>query len=40
MHWFTQITHYFLDAFIWKIDSNPGLSDYYGLTYTTPTKAL
>eukprot|EP01063_Lacrimia_lanifica_P018734 TRINITY_DN25645_c0_g1_i1.p1 TRINITY_DN25645_c0_g1~~TRINITY_DN25645_c0_g1_i1.p1 ORF type:complete len:394 (+),score=144.63 TRINITY_DN25645_c0_g1_i1:74-1183(+) len=35
-----QVVHYFLDAFIWKLDSNPGLSDYYGLSYTTAAKAL
>ena len=35
-----QTTHYVLDAFIWKLGSNPGLSDYYGLTYTVPAKDL
>ncbi|KAJ9471086.1 hypothetical protein DIPPA_09702 [Diplonema papillatum] len=35
-----QVVHYFLDAFIWKIESNPGLSDHLGLTYTVPTKKL
>eukprot|EP01061_Rhynchopus_euleeides_P015554 TRINITY_DN26512_c0_g1_i1.p2 TRINITY_DN26512_c0_g1~~TRINITY_DN26512_c0_g1_i1.p2 ORF type:complete len:390 (+),score=109.23 TRINITY_DN26512_c0_g1_i1:69-1172(+) len=35
-----QVTHYFLDAFIWKLESNPGLSDYYGLTYTAAAKSL
>eukprot|EP01060_Flectonema_neradi_P015674 TRINITY_DN22320_c0_g1_i1.p1 TRINITY_DN22320_c0_g1~~TRINITY_DN22320_c0_g1_i1.p1 ORF type:complete len:380 (+),score=25.04 TRINITY_DN22320_c0_g1_i1:39-1142(+) len=35
-----QTTHYVLDAFIWKLSQNPGLGDYYGLTYTVPVKDL
>eukprot|EP01065_Artemidia_motanka_P021669 TRINITY_DN25907_c0_g1_i1.p1 TRINITY_DN25907_c0_g1~~TRINITY_DN25907_c0_g1_i1.p1 ORF type:complete len:372 (+),score=119.57 TRINITY_DN25907_c0_g1_i1:78-1193(+) len=35
-----QTAHYFLDAFIWKLDSNPGLAYSYGLSVHRPRKQL
>eukprot|EP00756_Hemistasia_phaeocysticola_P054495 Hpha_TRINITY_DN30413_c0_g1::TRINITY_DN30413_c0_g1_i1::g.168024::m.168024 len=35
-----QTAHYFLDAFIWKLDSNPGLAQHYGLSPFRSPKVL
>eukprot|EP01062_Namystynia_karyoxenos_P083302 TRINITY_DN9567_c0_g1_i1.p1 TRINITY_DN9567_c0_g1~~TRINITY_DN9567_c0_g1_i1.p1 ORF type:complete len:370 (+),score=115.56 TRINITY_DN9567_c0_g1_i1:74-1183(+) len=35
-----QTAHYFLDAFIWRLDSNPGIALHYGLSVARPAKQL